>query len=189
MRAVLLDGSVQDEMGTIRETAGEYLRSQGYQVEVVKLKEMDIADCTGCFACWTRTPGKCIIPDDGIAVAAQFATSELVVLLTPLTFGGYSYHLKKALDRSIGCLLPFLRTFDGEVHHPRRYGHRQRLVAVGLLPARDGEAQQAFYQLVERNSRNLHPVGWATALVFSDESPEMAIIAVKEAFHKAGVGR
>jgi multimeric flavodoxin WrbA len=189
MRAVLLDGSIQDEMGGAREAAREYLLSRGYQVEEVKLKDMDIADCTGCFACWTRTPGRCVIPDDGIAVAAQFATSDVVVLLSPLTFGGYSYHLKKALDRSIGIVLPFLRTIDGEVHHPRRYGHRQRLVAIGMLPARDGEAQQAFSQLVERNSRNMNPVGWATALVFSDESPEMATIAVKEAFLKAGVGR
>jgi multimeric flavodoxin WrbA len=188
MKAVLLDGSAQDEMMVAREAAATFLRSKGYQVEAIRLKDMDIADCAGCFACWTRTPGRCVIPDDGIAVASGFATSDVVVFLTPMTFGGYSYHLKKALDRSISLLLPFYRTVDGEVHHPRRYGRRQRFIVVGLLPARDVDAQKAFSTLVERTTRNLHPVGWATALVFDDERSELATIAVKEAFIKAGVG-
>jgi hypothetical protein len=189
MRAVLLDGSVQDEMGVARDAAAEHLRSSGYQVETVRLKDQDIADCTGCFACWTRTPGRCVIADDGIAVASMMAASDVMVLLSPITFGGYSYHLKKALDRSIGNLLPLMRTFNGEVHNYRRYGHRQRLIVVGLLPARDGDSQGVFSELAERNSLNLHPTGWAMALTFSDERPELAGIAVKEAMIKAGVGK
>ncbi len=174
-------------MGVAREAAAEYLRAKGHQVEVIKLRDKDIADCTGCFGCWTRTPGRCVIADDAEKVASEFATSDLVVFLTPVTFGGYSYHLKKALDRSICSLLPFFRTVHGEVHHARRYDTVQRLVTIGLLPGRDEEAQKVFAQLVERNSLNIQPVGWASTLVFSNERPEISAIAVKEAITKAGV--
>jgi multimeric flavodoxin WrbA len=184
---VLLDGSIQDEMRSAREAAAAFLRAKGYQVEVIDLKEKEIADCTGCFGCWTRTPGQCVIPDDAVKVAYEFSTSDLVVFLTPVTFGGYSYHLKKALDRSICSHLPFFRRVHGEVHHVRRYEIAQRLVMIGLLPGRDEEAQKVFAQLVERNSFNMQPVGWSSALVFLNERPELSAIAVKEALTKAGV--
>ena len=182
-----MDGSVQDEMGAARETAAKFLRAKGFQVEVIKLKDQEIADCTGCFGCWTRTPGRCVIPDDGVKVASEFSTSDLVVFLTPVTFGGYSYQLKKALDRSICSLLPFFHKVHGEVHHVRRYENVQRIVTIGLLPGRDEEVQKVFAVLVERNSFNMQPVGWASTLVFLDERPELSAIAVKEALIKAGV--
>jgi multimeric flavodoxin WrbA len=184
---VLLDGSVQDEMGAARVAAAKFLRAKGYQVEVIKLKEKEIADCTGCFSCWTRTPGICVNPDDAAKVAYEFSTSDLVVFLTPVTFGGYSYHLKKALDRSICSLLPFFRKVHGEVHHARRYENGQRIVTVGLLPSRDEEVQKVFATLVERNSYNMQPVQWASTLVFLNERPELSSIAVKEALAKVGV--
>lgn len=187
MKAVLLDGSLLDEMGAARDAAAAVLEAKGFQVEVIRLRDKEIADCTGCFGCWTRTPGRCVIDDDGDRVASAFSTSDLVVFLTPVTFGGYSYHLKKALDRSICSLLPFFRRVQGEVHHALRYDVAQRLVMVGLLPSRDEEAQTVFAQLVERNAINMQPVGWSSALVFMDERPEMSAIAVQEAFAKAGV--
>ena len=36
----------------------------GAQVETFKLKNYDIKHCTGCYSCWTKTPGECIFKDD-----------------------------------------------------------------------------------------------------------------------------
>ena len=165
-----------------------FLTERGYTVERLDLGSMEIADCTGCFGCWTKTPGRCVVHDDGARAAELFATSDVVVLMTPIVFGGYSYHLKKALDRSICFALPFFKRIEGEVHHPRRYDIEQRLVAIGLLPRRDEAAQKVFSELVRRNCLNLQPVGWSAALVFTDERAELSAIAVKEALIHAGVG-
>lgn len=188
MRAVILDGSSGDEMVVPRGAAESTLREAGYEVETVRLRDLNIADCLGCFGCWVRTPGQCVVQDDGAKVAGSFATSEVVVMMTPVVFGGYSYHLKKALDRSISFALPFFKRVHGEVHHPRRYSSDQWLVGIGLLPRRDEAAQKVFNELVRRNSLNFQPVGWSAALVFADEAPQLSSIAVKEALVKAGVG-
>lgn len=186
-RALLLDGSITDEMHQIREATADLLRNRGFQVETVPLKERNIGYCKGCLGCWVRSPGVCVIPDDEHFINRSFVNAALIVLLTPVTFGGYSHYLKKALDRMICTMLPHLEKYRGEVRHPRRYETAQRLVFVGFLPQRDNEAQSVFRELSKRNALNLRPVGWSTALVFSNERLEMASIAIREAFLKAGV--
>ena len=37
-------------------------------VEFVDLSKLKISNCVGCFGCWTRTPGKCVIRDDATKV-------------------------------------------------------------------------------------------------------------------------
>jgi len=187
MRAVILDGSVQDEMAPAREAAGAYLGERGYQVEIIKLREKEIGDCLGCFGCWVKTPGECVVKDDGLAVVRSYVLADVQVLLSPITFGGYSYHLKKVLDRSICRDLPFFQVIGGEMHHPIRYQKDRRTVFIGRLPRRDRDSQAVFLALVERNTHNFRPKGWSSALVFGDENADLTNIAVREALIKAGV--
>jgi len=51
------------------------------------LSNRTLGSCTGCFQCWLKTPGLCVIDDDGRLLAGKFIQSDLVVLLTPVTFG------------------------------------------------------------------------------------------------------
>ena len=57
--------------------------------------------------------------------------SDLVVFLTPVTFGGYSSELKKALDHVIPILQPFMQKRGGETRHPQRYVRRRDLLVIG----------------------------------------------------------
>jgi multimeric flavodoxin WrbA len=51
------------------------------------------------------TPGECVIKDAGCDVARDVSHSDLVILLTPMSFGGYSSELKKAVDRYAGSMV------------------------------------------------------------------------------------
>ena len=82
---------------------------------------MEIRPCIGCFGCWVQTPGECLIDDAARQIAPAIIGSDLVIYLTPVTFGGYSSELKKALDRCICLILPFFTKIDGEMHHKPRY--------------------------------------------------------------------
>ena len=129
------------------------------------LHELDIAACTGCFACWTSSPGECVMEDEGRKVARGLAQADLWVYITPVTFGGYSSVLKRALDRLIPDLLPFFRKYDGESHQPNRYGKEWDILAFGLLQRFDAEAEEAFRELVHRNALNSHAQHEAVAVI------------------------
>jgi multimeric flavodoxin WrbA len=84
-----------EEANIVKEKVRAELSGRGWTVEVMPLASMDMAPCRGCFGCWTRSPGECVIDDQGRSVAQGLARADLWVLLTPVTFGGYSSALKR----------------------------------------------------------------------------------------------
>lgn len=167
MQALILDGTLVDRPMTtaVHMALTEILDSLGWQSQSLVLREEKIAYCLGCFECWTKTPGRCRIEDDGQRVAAAIIQSDLVVYLTPITFGGYSSTLKKAIDRTICLISPFFTRIGSEVHHRARYPQYPMLLGIGLLPQPDPAQAAVFAQLVARNAINYHAPAQA-AVVF-----------------------
>jgi len=167
MKAVIFDGARNndDAIGIIRQAIVEQLSSAGWNVETIVLRHKRIAGCTGCFGCWIQTPGICIIDDDGREIAKQAAQADLLIFLTPVTFGGYSSELKKAVDRTLPVLLPYFTLVNGEVHHRMRYKRRQRLAVVGVQTSPDLESAHIFETLVERNAINIHSPAHGSAVI------------------------
>jgi multimeric flavodoxin WrbA len=127
-----------------------------WTVQSFFLPDLRIADCAGDFNCWLKTPGMCSINDANRDVARAIVQSDLLVFLTPITFGGYSSELKKALDHVVQVISPFFQTMDGETHHRMRYERHPRLVGLGLMDRVDEEAAKVFRTIVARNALNLH---------------------------------
>lgn len=85
-------------------------------------------DCTGCFGCWVRTPGVCVMHDSLGDLGVLLARTDELTVVSRMTFGWLSPLAKRALDRSIGYLHPSFRIADGEMHHRLRYaGHELTL--------------------------------------------------------------
>lgn len=159
MKALVLDGSREGDSLTPVAVLGmtSALAGRVDFVELVKPRELAIAPCAGCFGCWTRTPGECVIKDDARDVVGSYVGSDLVVYVTPVTFGGYSSELKKLLDRIILSVLdPRFTVVGGEVHHRLRYRRFPKTVGFGTLPSPDPEAERLFARLVARNGINAH---------------------------------
>lgn len=151
---------------------GAALAGRGAEVEVVTPRSLSIAPCAGCFGCWTRTPGECVIDDDARPVVRSWIAANLVAYVSPVTFGGYSSELKKLLDRIILSVLdPRFAVVGGEVHHRLRYGRYPVMIALGTLPAPDPEAGRLFARLAARNGLNIHAGAEAELLVsIADEA-------------------
>jgi len=159
MKALILDGSREGDSLTPVAVLGMTfaLAERGHSVELVRPRELAIAPCTGCFGCWTRTPGECVIMDDARDVVGSYVGSDFVVFVTPVTFGGYSSQLKKLLDRIILSVLdPRFTVVGGEVHHRLRYRRYPKTVGFGTLPSPDPDAERLFARLVARNGINVH---------------------------------
>ena len=88
--------------------------------EVIK-NNGKIKNCIGCFGCWTRTPGECIIHDGYENMGKLLSKCDRLIIISRSCFGGYSPFVKNVFDRSISYVLPDFEIRGGEMHHTRRY--------------------------------------------------------------------
>ncbi len=115
------------------------LAAEGAKVDVVHLKDFKINPCTGCFDCWTKTPGRCVLEDDMEPILKRLAKTDLVVLAQPLYVGGLPGLTQTFLDRCAPLWEPWLVAHPhGGTYRPPRggtfLGRRLVLLAVGSLP-------------------------------------------------------
>jgi len=189
MKTLVLNGARTDNetVNTVSDCLEDSLYGKGHEVDVMVLRNEKIGACLGCFGCWLKTPGECIIKDAGSKLPKKVIQSDLVFLLTPVTFGMYSSELKKALDRfPCPILLPFFKKINGEIHHAPRYDKYPILVAIGVLPNLDEESESTFTTLVARNGVNLHTKAIST-IVYSNDTSDMIKQKVIATLSKAGV--
>lgn len=121
---------------------------------LIDLSGCKIAACNGCFACWTRTPGRCVIRDDAVKIYPLIAQCDRLLLVSRIRFGCYDLPVKRMLERSLPIQQPFLQLRQGETHHALRDVHPKDAVLIAYGESSAGE-QELFRRLVERNARNL----------------------------------
>ena len=116
---------------------------------------VDIRPCCGCFGCWIKTPGVCVINDAYQQMGALFAQCSSLTLITRCCYGGYSPFVKNVMDRSISYLHPFFQIRNGEMHHARRYLNEFPLSVAFYGPVTPAEEETAR-RLVAANALNLY---------------------------------
>ncbi|MCL2253349.1 MAG: flavodoxin family protein [Lachnospiraceae bacterium] len=115
----------------------------------------EVKPCVGCFGCWLKTPGKCVIKDSDSDFAATIPHMQEVIVISQLTFGGLSPNIKAVFDRSIGFILPFFCSIDGEMHHQQRYAKRPSLRYLLYAKNISDEEKATAQKLVKANALNL----------------------------------
>jgi multimeric flavodoxin WrbA len=189
MKALIFDGSREGEPGLdpIRSVVENEISDAGWEVETLPLRDMKISPCNGCFKCWTKTPGICAIDDTGREVTKKLVRSDLFVILTPITFGGYSSQVKKALDRSLGWMLPYFTKIQGYTHHKPRYKSYPDLLAIGTVPQHDKEVETIFRDLVDRNAINAHSPNHVAGVIELGTNDEVVRDTVRDLLSTLGV--
>lgn len=189
MKAVILNGARKDDraIDAVNEIATQELRRIGYDVQPFILRDAKIAYCQGDFECWVKTPGVCKADDDSRTIARAIINSDVAIYLTPITFGGYSSELKRALDKMICLIAPFFTRINGEVHHQKRYNRYPRLVGIGTLAEHDPVSERIFTTLVSRNAINMHAPAHVARVIASDANADAMRSNIRAAFAGAGV--
>ena len=118
------------------------MREAGASTDLVHLREHTIQPCTGCFSCWVKTPGKCILKDDMAPLLDKMAWADLIVYGTPLYHFNMTGLMKNFIDRTLPLVEPWLiehPTNPALTTHPHR-APKQRsmfLVSVAGFPEFD----------------------------------------------------
>ena len=111
--------------------------------------------CIGCFGCWLKTPGTCIIKDGFENMGQRLSEVNEFILISKATFGSYSSAVKNVLDRSISYVLPFFEIRNGEMHHGERY-HNDLTISALFYGDMSEEEKQTAENLVKANAVNLN---------------------------------
>ena len=122
--------------------------------EFIDLSTCKIANCIGCFGCWTKTPGKCVIRDDAVKVYPLIAASDRIMYISKVKYGGYDTIMKTMLERAIPVQQAFIRLLHGETHHVQRRVIPKQATIIGYGKI-SNEEQDVFKQLVARNANNM----------------------------------
>jgi multimeric flavodoxin WrbA len=168
MKTLILDGSQPNDPTSAKIKTS--LQAQLTNVETLVLCEQKIGNCAGDFFCWVRSPGICNTNDDNRIIAEKIMQSDLVVYLTPVTFGGYSSALKRMLDHQIQNISPFFATIDGEIHHQPRYKNYPDVLTIGWMDQPNARSEAVFHLLVRRNAINMYATTSVTGLVNQKEN-------------------
>ncbi len=119
------------------------------------LSSMKISPCVGCFGCWVKTPGKCVIRDDATKIYPLIAQADEVIYISHVFCGGYDIPMKTMLERAIPIQQAFIRIHNNETHHLQRDVKPKKalIIAYGDI---SHEERNIFSELIERNALNMN---------------------------------
>lgn len=111
MNILVLNGSPRMERSNTLTVTNAFLEGfpSDCATETVHLSKLDIKPCLGCFSCWTKTPGQCVITDDMQELYRKIENADIIIESFPLYFFGMPSGFKAMVDR---CL-PFMKTYLG----------------------------------------------------------------------------
>ena len=124
-------------------------------LKYIDLSSLKIANCTGCFSCWTKTPGMCVIRDDAVNIYPLIAKSDELIYISHIKYGSYDTVMKTMLERAIPIQKAFIRLYKGETHHIQRdvTPKKATIIAYGNISE---EEKNVFKDLVSRNAYNMN---------------------------------
>lgn len=121
MKILVLNGSPKKKSDTWRLTDAFLKglnRENRHEVHIVDVIDKKIAPCRGCFGCWSRTDGRCVIEDDQNEILELYRDADVIIWSFPLYCYAMPSHLKAVLDRTIPLnRISMVRQEDGTVRH------------------------------------------------------------------------
>lgn len=115
-----------------------------------------IQHCIGCFGCWIKTPGKCVLKDGYDNMGELLSKCGKLTLISRCFYGCYSPFVKNVLDRSIPWFLPFFKIRNNETHHKRRYQNNMQLAVHFYGENITTEERETAKKLVKANCANFN---------------------------------
>lgn len=119
-------------------------------LKIIKLGDQSINACIGCWNCWLKTPGRCVMKDEVADSYTDYINSDTVILLMDTAQGFISHKAKAFIDRTIPHYNPYIEIVDGECHHVARYKKYPDLVfyfdRIGLINQEEQVVEDYLYR-------------------------------------------
>lgn len=121
MKVLVLNGSPKKKSDTFRLTDAFLKglnRNNEHEINIINVIDKNISPCRGCFGCWQKLDGHCVINDDQNEILDLYRDADLIIWSYPLYCYGMPSHLKAVLDRTIPLVkMDMEQHADGTVSH------------------------------------------------------------------------
>ena len=138
-----------------------------------------IRPCVGCFHCWNKTPGVCVMKDGFENMGQLIHRAGEVVVISRYTYGGFSGFVKNVIDRCLGYVLPQFEIVGCETHHKKRYEETKPFTFIFRAPPLTREEKACASRYVRALCANFR--GYVKAILFREESRESLPAGVRPA--------
>lgn len=134
----------------------EGAKDAGAECENIFLAGKNIKPCLGCFACWIKTPGKCVIKDDMAELLDKTKEPDIIIFATPLYVDNVSGIMKNFMDRSIPLSQPYFKKDEqGEYRHETRDTKPPKIAVISNCGFPEQSHFQVLKLLFRRLARNM----------------------------------
>ena len=159
MKITIFNGSPRGKKGNTHFMVKEFSKGAEEakaEVENVFLVKKKIQPCRGCFTCWIKTPGKCVIKDDMAELIQKFCESDIVVFATPVYIDNVTGIMKNFMDRLVAGADPhFEKDEGGECVHIGKLEKPAKLVVISNCGFPEQNHFQVLELLFRRIARNM----------------------------------
>lgn len=142
---------------------------RGLKTKTIELTKDSLKSCMGCFGCWIKTPGECVIDDLMTDINRCYINSDVVVYTTPIMFGQFSSNIKNAVDRSLPNALPFFEKADGVTKHPSRYIKNPLQIIIGYSDDATEEEKSTFIDINIKHRKSIKDIFICSGMDDNDE--------------------
>ncbi len=101
----------------------ESLQPNVHKDTVIISDKGSIKNCIGCFGCWIKTPGVCVLKDGYHNMGVLLSKCSELLIISKCLYGSYSPFVRNVIDRCIPYVLPYFVQKNGETHHKNRYAN------------------------------------------------------------------
>lgn len=129
-----------------------------------------IRNCIGCFGCWVKTPGRCVLQDEYNRMGEKLAHADEMIVISRCVYGTYAPFVRNVLDRCLPYIHPDFTRRGNEIHHRVRYQNRLR-TSVYFYGECTKEEQETARKTVRANVLNFN--GILTGISFSENREEI----------------
>ena len=122
MNVLVINGSPKGERSNTMKLTHAFLDGANWvDAEIINVQKVEIQGCIGCYACWNKTPGKCVIDDDMNEILPKIIAADIIIWAFPLYVFGIPGKMKCLIDRQLPLKLPFMSKDTESGGHPSRY--------------------------------------------------------------------
>ncbi|MDD4124907.1 MAG: flavodoxin family protein [Eubacteriales bacterium] len=188
-KILLINGSPKGTKSDTLVVSKAFLEGMDAAYEQVDIIHAKVAPCTGCYSCWFRTPGKCVINDDAEEIVEKMLEADLVIWSMPLYCFGMPAGIKALVERMLPLATPAQKTdADGHTYHEnRRQPHAVNMLISGCgFPDYEGNFDALVIQFRKMFGKDAPMILCAEAPMLNIEQARPVTLPYLERVKKAG---